>query len=62
MRTALYARKLGMTLSTLDDRAPLDLTIDGADEADRDLNLIKGGGGMLLQRRDRRGLVRNPCW
>ena len=48
-RTALYARKLGITLSTLDDLGELDLTIDGADEADRDLNLIKGGGGMLLR-------------
>lgn len=48
-RTAAYARKLGMTLSTLDEQAPLDLTIDGADEADRNLNLIKGGGGMLLR-------------
>src|ERR1700712_4629691 len=48
-RTATYARKLGMTLSTLDDLGTLDLTIDGADEADRDLNLIKGGGGMLLR-------------
>jgi ribose 5-phosphate isomerase A len=48
-RTAIYARKLGLTLSTLDDLGTLDLTIDGADEADRDLNLIKGGGGMLLR-------------
>ena len=48
-RTAAYARKLGLTLSTLDDLAPLDLTIDGADEADRNLDLIKGGGGMLLR-------------
>jgi ribose 5-phosphate isomerase A len=48
-RTATYARKLGITLAQLDDLAPLDLTIDGADEADRSLNLIKGGGGMLLR-------------
>jgi ribose 5-phosphate isomerase A len=48
-RTAAYARKLGMTLSSLDEQAPLDLTIDGADEADRNLNLVKGGGGMLLR-------------
>ena len=48
-RTASYARKLGITLADLDDLAPLDLTIDGADEADRSLNLIKGGGGMLLR-------------
>ena len=48
-KTAALARKLGLTLAELDDTAPLDLTIDGADEADRDLNLIKGGGGMLLR-------------
>jgi len=48
-KTAALARKLGITLAALDDLAPLDLTIDGADEADRGLNLIKGGGGMLLR-------------
>ena len=48
-RTATLARKFGLTLSTLDELAPLDITIDGADEADRNLDLIKGGGGMLLR-------------
>src|ERR1700690_2572800 len=48
-RTAAHARKLGLTLSTLDDLSPLDITIDGADEADRNLDLIKGGGGRLLR-------------
>jgi ribose 5-phosphate isomerase A len=48
-KTAALARKLGLTLAALDDTAPLDLTIDGADEADRNLDLIKGGGGMLLR-------------
>ena len=48
-RTATLARKLGITLANLDDLAPLDLTVDGADEADRNLDLIKGGGGMLLR-------------
>src|SRR6201996_7667754 len=48
-RTAALARKQGLTLSSLDDQAPLDLTVDGADEADRNLDLIKGGGGMLLR-------------
>src|SRR5258707_10159879 len=48
-RTAAAARKLGITMASLDDLAPLDLTIDGADEADRNLDLIKGGGGMLLR-------------
>ena len=48
-KTAALARKLGFTLAGLDDLAPLDLTVDGADEADRNLDLIKGGGGMLLR-------------
>lgn len=48
-RTAQKARALGITLGALDDLAPLDLTIDGADEADRNLDLIKGAGGALLR-------------
>jgi ribose 5-phosphate isomerase A len=42
------ARQLGIPLTTLDDRPEIDLTIDGADEVDPDLNLIKGGGGCLF--------------
>jgi ribose 5-phosphate isomerase A len=42
------AAKLGIPLTTLEDRTGIDLTIDGADEVDPDLNLIKGGGGCLL--------------
>jgi ribose 5-phosphate isomerase A len=48
-RTAQMARSLGIPLGELDALAPLDLTVDGADEADRDLNLIKGGGAALLR-------------
>jgi ribose 5-phosphate isomerase A len=48
-RTAEKARALSIPLADLDGLAPLDLVIDGADEADRDLNLIKGGGGALLR-------------
>ena len=48
-RTGEKAAMLGIPLAELDLVAPLDLTIDGADEADRDLNLIKGGGGALLR-------------
>jgi ribose 5-phosphate isomerase A len=48
-RTTTYARKLGLSVGHLDDLAPLDLTVDGADEADRDLTLIKGAGGALLR-------------
>lgn len=48
-RTAKLCLELGVSLSTLDDTPKLDLTIDGADELDRDLSLIKGGGGALLR-------------
>jgi ribose 5-phosphate isomerase A len=47
--TAAQAASLGIPLTTLDEIAELDLTIDGADELDADLNLIKGGGAALLR-------------
>lgn len=43
------ARRLGIRLTTLDDHPVVDLTIDGADEVDPNLDLIKGGGGALLR-------------
>jgi len=43
------ARALGIRLTTLNEHSTIDLTIDGADEVDQDLNLIKGGGGALLR-------------
>jgi ribose 5-phosphate isomerase A len=43
------ARDLGIPLTTLDKHAVIDVTIDGADEVDSQLNLIKGGGGALLR-------------
>jgi ribose 5-phosphate isomerase A len=48
-RTAELARSLAIPLADLDTLAALDLTIDGADEADHALTLIKGGGGALLR-------------
>ncbi|MFP1644091.1 ribose-5-phosphate isomerase RpiA [Pontitalea aquivivens] len=48
-RTADLARQLGIRVVSLDEAKWLDLTIDGADEFDNELNLIKGGGGALLQ-------------
>ncbi len=48
-RTAELARQVGINVLTLDEAKWLDVTIDGADEFDADLNLIKGGGGALLQ-------------
>ncbi len=48
-RTAELAQAEGIALTTLDAAGTLDVTIDGADEFDRDFQLIKGGGGALLQ-------------
>ena len=48
-RTAKLAREEGIPLTTLDETPHLDLTIDGADEVDGRLRLIKGGGGALLR-------------
>lgn len=48
-RTAQLAREVGIEVVSLDEAKWLDLTIDGADEYDGDFNLIKGGGGALLQ-------------
>ncbi|MFQ5567048.1 MAG: ribose-5-phosphate isomerase RpiA, partial [Paracoccaceae bacterium] len=48
-RTRAQAAALGIPLTTLDEAGRLDLAVDGADEFDADLNLIKGGGGALLQ-------------
>jgi ribose 5-phosphate isomerase A len=48
-RTAALCVELGVPLSTLDETPELDLTIDGADEIDTELGLIKGGGGALLR-------------
>lgn len=48
-RTAQLAREVGIEVVSLDQAGWLDLTIDGADEFDGELNLIKGGGGAHLQ-------------
>lgn len=48
-RTADLCRELGIALTDLERDPLLDLAIDGADEIDGDLNLIKGGGGALLR-------------
>ncbi|TNB46855.1 ribose-5-phosphate isomerase RpiA [Martelella lutilitoris] len=47
--TARHCLELGIELKSLDESPELDLTIDGADEIDPALNLIKGGGGALLR-------------
>jgi ribose 5-phosphate isomerase A len=47
--TRAQADREGIALATLDDGPELDLTVDGADEIDGELRLIKGGGGALLR-------------
>ncbi|MBF0845563.1 ribose-5-phosphate isomerase A, partial [Streptococcus danieliae] len=47
-RTADQARGLGIPLKSIDEVDQVDVTVDGADEVDPDLNGIKGGGGALL--------------
>jgi ribose 5-phosphate isomerase A len=49
IQTADLAKKLGIEVITLDSAGQLDLTIDGTDEFDGNLNLIKGAGGALLR-------------
>lgn len=47
--TSRRARALGIPLGSLEDHPAIDLTIDGADEVDSRLDLIKGLGGALLR-------------
>ena len=49
IRTEKLAVELNIPLCGLGDEPEIDVTIDGADEVDADLNLIKGGGGALLR-------------
>lgn len=48
-RTAGRARELGIPLTRLEEHPAIDLTVDGADEVDPNLDLIKGLGGALLR-------------
>ena len=48
-KTAALCQKVGVPLTTLDALPELDLTVDGADEIDPQMRLIKGGGGALLR-------------
>jgi len=49
METELRAKKAGIDVVELDQADKIDLAIDGADEVDPEMNLIKGGGGALLR-------------
>ncbi len=44
-----HARELGIPIASFDERTRIDITIDGADEVDPQINLIKGAGGALLR-------------
>ena len=49
VRSGELAESLGIPLTTLDDCQEIDVTVDGADEVDPQLRLIKGGGGAMLR-------------
>jgi ribose 5-phosphate isomerase A len=49
VRSGEQAASLGIPLTTLDECPEIDVTVDGADEVDSQLRLIKGGGGALLR-------------
>ena len=49
MHTRRIAKEENIPLTTLEEHPEIDLTIDGADEVDSNLNLIKGGGGALTR-------------
>ena len=49
IHTRELAASIGIPLTTLDEFQEIDVTIDGADEVDPELRLIKGGGGALLR-------------
>ena len=49
IRTEKEAQRLGIPVASLNEKIKVDITIDGADEVDENLNLIKGGGGALLR-------------
>jgi ribose 5-phosphate isomerase A len=49
LRSQELAQSLGIPLTTLDECQEIDVTVDGADEVDPQLRLIKGGGGAMLR-------------
>lgn len=57
MQISIKAKELGLKLISLETIQELDIVIDGADEADERLRLIKGGGGALLKER----ILANLC-
>jgi len=66
VHTQELAASLGIPLTTLDEVQQIDVTIDGADEVDPQLRLIKGGGGALLREKivaasSRAGMTARQC-
>ena len=59
IHTQELATSLGIPLTTLDEFQAIDVTIDGADEVDPQLRLIKGGGGALLREKIVASATRN---
>lgn len=57
-QTEKLAIEVGIPLVSLNKIEQIDVAIDGADEVNRDLDLIKGGGGALLERKWLRKLQR----
>ncbi|MBT8387006.1 MAG: ribose 5-phosphate isomerase A, partial [Ignavibacteria bacterium] len=60
--TSKLAESLGIHILNFDDVGEIDLTIDGADEVDKNLNGIKGGGGALLFEKIVATSSRNNIW
>ncbi len=50
-KIAFLAKELGIKICEINDVDHIDLAIDGADEVDPSLNIIKGGGGALFRER-----------
>lgn len=61
-RTTKQAQELGIPLKSVDDIDVIDLTVDGADEVDKDFNGIKGGGAALLMEKIVATPTKNYIW
>jgi ribose 5-phosphate isomerase A len=60
--TSKLAKSLGIKVSSISDVDEIDITIDGADEVDENLNGIKGGGGALLQEKIIASVSKTNIW
>ena len=58
-KTAFIAKEHGIKIFDVNDVQHIDIAIDGADEIDRELNLIKGGGGARFREKVIDSMVRN---